>query len=312
MGLHQRFLISYAIVFASNRGSETGPVDLCRPMRAKVDRRDAAIARVAGRQHGVLSRAQLEECGLSRDAITSRVRKGRLHRLHRGVYAVGHRSPNEYQRFMAAVLVCGEGAALSHQSAAYLWGFLKPEPGPAHVTSPSTAGKLQRAEIMLHRSPSPGEKGEVTRHERIPVTTPRRTIEDLKGTLEPYLVRRAKRQAEFLRHRLNLPTDRSRSDLESDFLAFCKHHRLPRPEVNVKVGPYTVDFLWPEQMLAVETDFFDYHRGSQAFEDDHQRELDLRRRGYVVRRFTGAQIRDHPALVVADLGEVLLSGRTEP
>ncbi|MDX6624314.1 MAG: hypothetical protein QOE75_2246 [Solirubrobacterales bacterium] len=114
-----------------------------------------------------------------------------------------------------------------------------------------------------------------------------------------------------MKFRLNLPTDRSRSDLESDFLSFIDRHGFPPPKVNVKVGKYTVDFLWPEQMLAVETDFFDYHRGSQAFEDDHQRELDLRRMGYVVRRFTGAQIRDHPALVVADLGEVL-GGETVP
>ena len=281
-------------------------------MSNKLDRATLELARLAQRQHGVVSAKQLVALGISRATVTEWGRRGRLHRLHRGVYAVGHTAPSEYQRFMAAVLACGEGAALSHQSAAYLWGFLKPEPGPAHVTSPSTAGKLQRAEVVLHRSPSLGEKGEATRRERIPVTTPRRTIEDLKQTLEPYLVRRAKRQAEFLRYRLNLPTDRSRSDLESDFLAFRKHHRLPRPEVNVKVGRYTVDFLWPEQMLAVETDFFDYHRGSQAFEDDHQRQLDLRRRGCVVRRFTGAQLRDHPALVVADLGAVLLSGRTEP
>jgi very-short-patch-repair endonuclease len=206
---------------------------------------------------------------------------------------------------MAAVLASGNGAALSHQSAAYLWGFLKPEGGPVHVTSPSTSGKLQRAEVVLHRSPSLKKEGEVTRRERIPVTTPRRTIDDLGQTLEPYLVRRAKSQAEFMKYRLNLPTDRTRSDLERDFLRFLAKHGFPRPEVNVKVGRYTVDFLWPEHMLAVETDFFDYHRGSQAFEDDHQRELDLRRLGYVVRRFTGAQIRDHPALVVADLGEVL-------
>ncbi len=137
------------------------------------------------------------------------------------------------------------------------------------------------------------------------MTSPRRTIIDLEGTIPDYLFRRAKRQAEFLRYELKLPSDRSPSDLESDFLSFCRRHRLPLPEVNVKVGSYEVDFLWPAQRLVVETDFFDYHRGSQAFEDDHQRELDLRRAGYAVRRFTGAQIRNHPALVVADLGEVL-------
>jgi very-short-patch-repair endonuclease len=259
----------------------------------------------------VVSATQLVELGISRATVSEWTRRGRLHRLYRGVYAVGHRSPNEWQRYMAAVLACGDGAALSHQSAAYLWGFLKPEGGPVHVTSPSTSGKALRAGIVLHRSPSLRKKGETTRRERIPVTTPRRTIEDLEQTLEPRDVRRAKRQAEFMKFRLNLPTDRSRSDLESDFLSFIDRHGFPPPKVNVKVGKYTVDFLWPEQMLAVETDFFDYHRGSQAFEDDHQRELDLRRLGYVVRRYTGAQIRDHPALVVADLGEVL-SGRNEP
>ncbi len=94
------------------------------------------------------------------------------------------------------------------------------------------------------------------------MTAPRRTIEDLERSLEPYLVRRAKRQAEFMRYELRLPSDGSRSDLESDF-------------------------LWRQRMLAVETDFFDYHRGSVAFEDDHERELHLRRLGYTVHRYTG-------------------------
>ena len=149
------------------------------------------------------------------------------------------------------------------------------------------------------------------RRERIPVTRPTRTIVDLEQTLEPYLVRRAKSQAEFMKYRLKLPSDRTRSGLERDFLRFLVKHGFPRPQVNVKVGKFTVDFLWPKHMLAVETDFFDYHRGSQAFEDDHQRDLELRRLGYTVRRFTGDQIRNHPALVVADLGEVL-SGRGRP
>jgi very-short-patch-repair endonuclease len=266
---------------------------------------DSRIARIAGRQHGVVTRRQLEAAGVRRGAVAARIRAGRLHRLHRGVYAVGHAAPSEYQRFMAAVLVCGEGAALSHQSAAYLWKFLKPEEGPVHVTSPSTAGKAPKRGVVLHRSPSLGKAGERTRRELIPATTPRRTIEDLEGTIEPYLWRRAKRQAEFMKFRLRLPTDRSRSDLERDFLRFLAKHGFPRPEVNVKVGKYTVDFLWPEHKLAVETDFFDYHRGSVAFEDDHQRELDLRRMGYVVRRYTGAQLDNYPAEIVAELGEVL-------
>jgi very-short-patch-repair endonuclease len=212
---------------------------------------------------------------------------------------------------MAAVLACGKGATLSHSSAAAHWEFLKPLPGPIHVTSPSTNGKARRAGIVLHVSPSLRKKGEATIRERIPVTTPRRTIEDLEGLLPAYLVRRAKRQAEFLGYKLRLPTDRSRSDLERDFLAFLSNNGLPEPEVNVQVGRWEVDFLWRAQRVAVETDFFDYHRGSQAFEDDHQRELDLRRAGFAVRRYTGAQLDDYPAEIVVELGEVL-SGRAEP
>jgi very-short-patch-repair endonuclease len=206
---------------------------------------------------------------------------------------------------MAAVFACGEGAVLSHGSAAMLWGFLKPLEGPVHVTSPSTSGKVQRVGIVLHRSPSLRRKGETRVRERIPVTSPRRTIEDLASVLPSYLVRRARRQAEFLKYELKLPTDRSRSDLEDDFLSFCRRHHLPLPHVNVKVGRHEVDFLWPAQKLVVETDFFGYHRGSQAFEDDHQRDLDLRRLGYTVRRYTGAQLDDYPAEIAAELGEVL-------
>jgi very-short-patch-repair endonuclease len=274
-------------------------------MPAKVDTRDVAVARVAARQHGVVGRAQLLECGLSRDAIGTRVRNGRLHRLHRGVYAVGHVAPSLHRDFMAAVLACGDGAILSHGSAAVLWGFLKPLRGPIHVTSPSTSGKAQQRGIALHRSPSLRNPRLIAVRQRIPVTQPRRTIEDLKGAVPPQLERKAKRQAEFLGYELHLPTDHSRSDLETHFLSFCRRHRLPLPEVNSRVGPWTVDFLWPTQRVVVETDFFDYHRGSVAFEDDHQRDLGLRRHGYAVRRFTGAQIRNHPAEVVADLGEVL-------
>lgn len=268
-----------------------------------------------------MTAAQLAALGLSREAVRKRVEAGRLHRLHRGVYAVGHAAPSEARRFMAAVLACGRGAVLSHVSAAVLWGFLKPVRGPVHVSSPSRSGKAKRRGIVLHRPRSLGRGGTgarrtrlTTQRHRIPVTTPRRTIEDLEGTIEPRLWRRAKRQAEFAGHRLGLPSDRSRSDLERDFLAFLDRHRLPRPEVNVKlaeIGGAEVDFLWPRLGLVVETDFFDYHRGSVASEEDHRRELALRRAGYTVRRYTGAQLDDHPAEILADLREALAAQLTD-
>jgi very-short-patch-repair endonuclease len=278
-------------------------------MGAELDRR---LARVAAAQHGAITRKQLVEAGLRRGAIGTRVRNGRLHRVHRGVYAVGHHGLSQYGLWMAAVLAHGEGAVLSHTSAAVLWGFLKPRHGPIHVTSPSPNGRSRRNGIVFHRSPSltAGSVPLTTLRSSIPATTPRRTIEDLPSLLPDYLVRRAKRQAEFLGYKLRLPTDRSRSDLEAYFLAFCRRHRLPLPEVNVKVGSWTVDFLWPERMVAVETDLFDYHRGSQAFEDDHEREFDLRREGYTVRRYTGAQLDDYPAEIVAELGDILGSAKS--
>jgi len=93
-------------------------------VREEVAKAEVGIARIAARQHGVITLAQLSALGVGRASVTRRLRSGRLHRLHRGVYAVGHTAPSEYQRYMAAVLACGPGAALSHQSAAYLWGFL--------------------------------------------------------------------------------------------------------------------------------------------------------------------------------------------
>jgi hypothetical protein len=207
---------------------------------------------------------------------------------------------------MAAVLALGPDGVLSHMGAAALRGLLRPESGPIDVSLPSHSGRRRRGGIRIHRCASL-RADQVTERFRIPVTTPARTIEDLRAVVPPYLVRRATRQAELARYPLGpgARTAGTRSDLELDFLAFCAKHGIPRPQVNVRIGRWRVDFLWRAERLAVETDFYDYHRGSVSFEDDHQRDLDLRRAGYAVRRYTGAQIRDHPALVGADLGEVL-------
>ncbi len=139
------------------------------------------------------------------------------------------------------------------------------------------------------------------------MTTPARTVADLRTSVSPKLVRRATRQAEMHGYSLGtkVGTDGTRSDLEHDFLQLCRRHRLPEPRVNVRIGRWTVDFLWPVERLAVETDSHRWHRGSVAFEDDHARDLDLRRRGYAVRRFTEGQIREDASRVVDDLREAL-------
>jgi very-short-patch-repair endonuclease len=267
---------------------------------------DRWIAEVARRQHGVVTAKQMLEAGIDRDGIAWREQAGRLHRLHRGVYAVGHRSLSWRGRWMATVLAAGDGAVLSHTSAAALWQFLRPIPGPVHVLLGAAVRRKKRAGLRLHysRTLTPSH---VTRRHGIAVTTPARTIEDIRGTIEPYLFRRALRQAELAGYRVPHlgTTRRTRSDLELLFLALCDEHGLPRPLVNHRVHGHLVDFFFPDHRVVVETDSWEYHRGSVAMEDDHERDLAFRARGIETRRYTGDQLEAAPGAVVGDLLEVL-------
>jgi very-short-patch-repair endonuclease len=278
-------------------------------MDVKSDTPDARVAQIAASQHGVLTRRQLEDAGLGSKAITIRVRKRQLLRVHQGVYVLGAFPLTHRQRWMAAVLACGEGAVLSHSSAAALWDLLRPIDGPLHVSIPTQQNRRSRRGIRLHRCPSLAHYNQpplVTRRHNIPVTSIQRTIDDLDGKVAPYLLRRAKRQAELKGiHLEGVERKRQRSDLEEDFLALI--HHLTSPETNVKIGRWEVDFLWREQRLVVETDSFTYHQGSIAFEDDYARDLDLRARGYTVLRFTDLQIEAEPDRVVADVARALAS-----
>ncbi len=120
--------------------------------------------------------------------------------------------------------------------------------------------------------------------------------------MPPHLVRRATRQAELAGYRVRgVEAKRTRSDLEDYFLGFCRRHGLPCPEVNVKIGRFEVDFVWRAERVAVETNDFRYHRGSIAYEDDHARELELRRQGFAVRRYMGRQLDEEAEWVVAAL-----------
>jgi very-short-patch-repair endonuclease len=275
-------------------------------MRQKLATAGPRIAALASRQHGIVTVAQLREAGLDGAAVRRAVQAGRLHRVHRGVYAVGHRSLSWRGRWLAAVLAEGDGAVLSHSSAAALWQFLRPVPGPIHVTFGAKSGRARRRGIELHRSRtlSPSQ---MTKRHGIAVTTPARTIEDIRGAVEPYLFRRALRQAELAGYRVPhlSATKRTRSDLELLFLALCEERELPRPLVNHRVHGYLVDFFFVEHRLAVETDSWNYHRGSVALEDDHVRDLALRGHGIAVRRYTGDQLEAAPEAVVADLREAL-------
>jgi len=261
---------------------------------------------MAGRQHGVVTFEQLREAGVSETSVRRAVEAGRLFRLHRGVYAVGHRSLSWRGRWLAAVLAVGDGAALSHVSAVALWEFLRPVQGPVHVTVDAARRPKSRVGIVVHRSRTLTPR-DLTRRHGIAVTTAARTISDVRGTVEPYLFRRALRQAELAGNRvphLSL-VKRSRSDLELLFLGFCERHGFPPPLVNHRVHGYRVDFFFSERRVAVETDYWDYHRGSVAFEDDHARDLALRAHRITTRRYTGDQLEAASDAVAADLREAL-------
>ena len=216
---------------------------------------------------------------------------------------------------MAAVLVSGPGAALSHGPAAVHWGLLKHLDGPIDITVPTQNGRSRR---RIHRRASLVKASWstsglpkrltplVTVRDHIPVTTVARTLADLPATLAPRLVRRAIRQAEFLGLGLGgIETDRTRSDLERYFLRLCRRYGLPLPEVNVEIGGMTVDFLWREAWLIAETDSFATHGGTIAFEDDRDRDLRLRRLGYSVHRFSERQLEIEPAVVAEDVVRAL-------
>jgi hypothetical protein len=275
-------------------------------MREQRSTAEARLALIAERQHGVVTHEQLAAVGIDKSGVTRRVRAGRLHRLHRGVYAVGHRGLSWRGRWLAAVLAAGDAAVLSHTSAVALWEFLRPIQGPVHVTVDVVVRRKSRPGLQIHRSRTLTRR-DITRRHGIAVTTPSRTIEDVRGSLEPYLFRRALRQAELGGHRVPhlSAVKRSRSDLELFFLAFCERHDLPRPLVNHRVHGHRVDFFFAEQRVAVETDTWTYHRGSVAFEDDHARDLALRAQGITTRRYTGDQLEAASDAVAADLREAL-------
>ena len=219
---------------------------------------------------------------------------------------------------MAAVLACGSDAVLSHGAAAVHWGLLRPLDGPIDVTVPSQNGLARRRGIRIHRRGSlkatwstPGSPSRlVTVRDHIPVTTVPRTLVDIRDTLPPRLVRRAIRQAEFLGLGLGeIKTDRTRSELERYFLRLWRRTRLEQPEVNVPIDRMTVDFLWRDARLVVETDSYATHGGTVAFEDDRQRELRLRRLRFSVHRFSEEQLEREPDAVVEDVASTLRRAR---
>ena len=293
---------------------------------------DAELARLAGAQHGVVSLAQLRDLGLSPSAVRSRAVAGRLHRLHRGVYAVGHSLLSLHGRWMAAVLGCGPGTALSHRSAAALWGLRPTARRLIDVSAPRH--RRARRGIDTHWTRGLAET-DVTTREAIPCTTVARTLLDLAAVVDRHAFERAYDQAEVLRvldrdavedvlarssRRPGLATLRAvveadrppaltRSELEKRFLAICSAAALPRPQVNAWVpldgGGIEVDFVWRERRLIVETDSDKFHGTRAAFERDRVRDQRLLLAGWRVARFTWRQIIHDPGGVAETLRGLL-------
>ena len=306
----------------------------CLPPDPPLERR---IAELSARQHGVVALRQLRGFGMTQKRVAKRVESGRWRRLHRGVIAVSHAPLTRRGHYMAAVLACGPGAALSHRSAAALRSLRSCSRVRIDVTSPSRRGRGLRG-IEVHSGATLREC-DVEEVDGIRCTTVARTLLDLADVVSPREVERACEQALRLRlfdlkavheqlaranGRRGAPvlrailTERLRSStltrtkLEERFLALCRAARLPQPRVNewIAVEPtgYEADFLWRERRLIAEVDGWEDHGTRRAFEHDRRRDQRLMLLGYRVVRFTWLQVTQDPASTTATL-RALLGGR---
>jgi very-short-patch-repair endonuclease/predicted transcriptional regulator of viral defense system len=298
---------------------------------------DRVAAELAIRQYGVISRSQLVELGLSDRAVARRVAAGRLHRLHHGVYAVGHTVLGPRGRWMAAVLACGRGAVLSHAAAGALWELRTSEATIIDVTVPGSGGRRRRKGTRVHRARS--LDGQTTIKDGIPVTSPARTILDLAAKLDRRPLERLLDQAENTRltdvpsldalarahagHKGSAKlratlqehepgTTLTKSDLEERFLQLCRQAGLPQPTVNDDIEGLEVDFVFTAHRLLVETDSWRHHKSRNAFENDRRRDATHAAAGYRTLRFTHRQITDAPATVIRALEAAITRPASSP
>ena len=225
------------------------------------------------------------------------------------------------------MLACGPEAALSHRSAAMLRGIHSTARAKIDVTTPQRS-RVGHAGIDLHRTRSL-HRDDVTVHDHIRVTSVARTLVDLTDVLDGAALRKAVNESEIanlfdldgveaaierangrrnvrrLSDILGDPFPPTRSVLEDVFLGLCARAGVPMPHVNVAIGPYEVDVLWPERRLVVETDGARVHRTRHAFEHDPVKAADLTVMGYTVIRFTWRRITREPDKVIATLRALL-------
>jgi len=284
------------------------------------------LARLASAAHGVVTREQLLDAGVTRWQLRERLRSGALLREHRGVYRVGHRAPNREARYLAAVLACGPGAALSGLAAAHLLGLLRGAAPAPEVTAPA---QRRPDGVVVHRAREGIDPDERTVVHGIPVTTPARTLVDLARLLDAEQLGRACHEAGILhgttprqveavlatrgkaagagtlRAILHGDEGVTLSVLERSFLERLHAAELPLPQTNRPAGGRRVDCRWPEQHLTVEVDGYRYHRSRHAWERDREREREAYARGDQFRRYTYGDVLERPGRMLAELRALL-------
>lgn len=292
--------------------------------------RERQLAALAARQHGVVARQQLLALGFGEEAVKLRLDAGRLHSLHREVFALGHSRISEMGRRWAAVLAYGDDALLSHGSAAALWGLARQGAGVVDVTAGlGRQGIHRRVGIFIHRGRLDAE--DRTQRGGLPVTTVARTLFDfaefvgfkrlesaweeadrlnllqlsaVERVCERGYGRRALRPIRRLLAKTRAPTI-TRSPLEDQFAAFCHERHLPPPVFNTMVLGFEIDALWPRQQLAVELDSWEFHRHRAAFERDRARDTALLAAGYRVLRVTDRRLKSDAVALASELRQLL-------
>ncbi len=292
------------------------------------------MARLAARQHGLVTHRQLLRLGFSSGKIGRSSRAMRLHRVHRGVYSVGHAVISDRGRCLAAAMTCGRGAVVSHQAAAWLWRLVPSCPRLIDVTIPRHGGK--RSEVALHHSSTlvPEEHGKFG---PLPATALPRTLLDLAATTSPRLtwsaIDRAERQdlldlaeidamlkrrhghrgAARLRKVLSIYREpgfyRARSERLLQRIA--KNAGLQAPAFNTWVEKWEVDAYWAEERFAVEVDGWEAHRTRRAFEDDRLRREEMKLAGIDVFPISARRIEQRPDEVGRHLAFLLERRRRE-
>lgn len=296
---------------------------------AQREERAAALASLAANQHGIVEYDQLLRLGFTRREVNGMVTQRRLHRIHRGVYQVGHSRLTGEGRYMAAVLACGPGAVLSHWSAAALWGLLRPREPVVTVWAPRH--RRGRKSVKVHWTLELDPR-DATIRDGIPVTTVPRTVLDLAALGDERMLERVTNQADrggwlgpgiladlHERHRgrngiaafraatanLTPQTRRTQSDLEVAFLALCRKHGLPEPVMNAELLGFRVDAHFAGTQFVVELDSYDYHRTPVEFDRDRRRDAVLKLERYEVLRVSDAWLDADPAGVARTVRRLL-------